>query len=162
MPLKDLTGERYGRLTVIKRVKNDKPYGSKWLCKCDCGNEIIVLSNNLRRGNTQSCGCLKQELRTEHDKWGTKVYKVWDNMRSRCLNPKATGYKNWGGRGITIYEPWINSFDTFYSYVSKLPHFGEKGRSFDRIDNDGNYEPGNVRWATRKEQTNNRRCTKGD
>lgn len=162
MVLKDLSGQRFGRLTVIKRVENDKPYGSKWLCKCDCGNEITVLSNNLQRGNTRSCGCLREELRTKHDKWGTKVYKTWDNMRSRCLNPNATGYKNWGGRGIKICEEWVHSFDNFYNYVSKLPHFGEQGRSFDRINNNGNYEPGNVRWATRKEQTMNRRCSKNE
>lgn len=161
MKLNDITGKRFGRLTVIKRVESRVfPSGQKqsqYLCKCDCGNETIVLYRNLISGNTQSCGCYAIETRTIHDKWGSKVYKCWDNMKSRCLNPHATGYKNWGGRGIKIYEPWINSFDTFYAYVSKLPHFGEEGRSLDRINNDGNYEPNNLRWATKTEQTLNRR-----
>lgn len=81
-------------------------------------------------------------------------------MRSRCLNPNATGYKNWGGRGIKIYEKWIHDFNAFYEYVSKLPHFGEKGYTLDRINNEGNYEPNNLRWATRYEQTHNRRVSK--
>lgn len=82
-------------------------------------------------------------------------------MRSRCTNPNSTGYKNWGGRGIKVCDEWLNSFDAFYDYVSKLPHFGEKGRQLDRINNDGNYEPNNVRWATRSEQMrNSRNCLK--
>lgn len=156
----DLTGERFGRLTVIKQTENDKPYGTKWLCKCDCGNEVIVFSNNLRRGNTRSCGCLKLENQTTHDLWGTPIYRAWDNMRNRCYNKHYPGFKNWGGRGIIVCDEWKENFQLFYEYVSKLEHYGEPGRSLDRIDNDGNYEPGNVRWATRKEQTMNRRCMK--
>lgn len=165
MKLDDLTGKTFGKLTAIGRGE-DKIFpsgqtGRTWVCKCQCGKEITVLARNLKSGNTKSCGCYALEFRTKHDKWGTKVYKVWDNMRSRCLNPNSTGYKNWGGRGITIYEEWINSFDRFYEYVSKLPHFGEQGYSFDRINVNGNYEPGNVRWATYKEQTENRRKHNG-
>lgn len=161
MKINDLTNKRFGRLIVIKRVE-DKifPSGQKhvqWLCRCDCGKEIVVLSRNLIIGNTRSCGCYAIESRTIHDKWGSKVYKCWDNMKSRCLNPSATGYQNWGGRGITIYSEWIHSFDKFYEYVSKLPHFGEEGRTLDRINNNGNYEPNNLRWATRYEQTHNRK-----
>lgn len=163
MKLNDLTGEKFGRLTVIGRGENHVfPSGQKqtqWLCKCDCGNSVTVIARNLLSGNTMSCGCLKREMRTKHDKWGTKIYKCWDNMKSRCLNPHATGYENWGGRGISIYEPWIHSFDSFYDYVSKLPGFGKDGLQLDRINNDGNYEPGNLRWATRREQTlNSRNC----
>ena len=156
----DLRGQRFGRLTVIKQVENDKPYGTKWLCRCECGNEVVVFSNNLRRGNTLSCGCLKIENQTTHGLWGSPVYKVWDNMRNRCFNSHYPDFKNWGGRGITVCDEWKNDFQSFYEYVSKLEHFGEPGRSLDRIDNDGNYEPGNVRWATRREQTLNRRCMK--
>jgi hypothetical protein len=155
--VKDLTGLQFGRLTVIKRVNNNKPYGSKWLCKCDCGNELIVFSNNLKRGNTRSCGCLALQLRTKHTHWGDKVYKAWDNMRNRCINPNATGYEYWGGRGIKVCDEWLNDFKTFYNYVSTLEHFGEKGYSLDRIDNDGNYEVGNVRWANKTEQNLNKR-----
>lgn len=161
MKLVDITGEKFGRLTVIKRNGVHKfPSGQTrpiWLCRCDCGKEINVLARNLITGNTTSCGCVAIELRTVHDKWGTKVYKVWDNMKSRCTNPKSTGFENWGGRGIKVCDEWVHSFDAFYDYVSKLPHFGESGRSLDRIDNDGNYEPNNVRWATRKEQNTNKR-----
>lgn len=162
--MKDITGMIFGRLTVIRREGTYIfPSGQKrplWLCKCDCGNVITVFARNLISGNTQSCGCLKKEFNTTHDMWGTKVYKCWDNMRSRCLNPNATGYKNWGGRGIKIYEKWIHDFNSFYEYVSKLPHFGENGRTLDRINNDGDYEPDNLRWATRYEQTHNRRVSK--
>lgn len=85
-------------------------------------------------------------------------YGAWIGMKSRCFNPNATGYSNYGGRGITVCEEWKDSFETWYNYVSKLKHFREKGRTLDRINNDGNYEPGNVRWATKKEQARNRRC----
>lgn len=159
--LNDITGKRFNRLTVLKRIEPRVfPSGqtqTQYLCKCDCGNEVVVLYRNLITGNTKSCGCYAIEFRTHHDKWGTKVYKCWDNMKSRCLNPHATGYENWGGRGIKVYEEWIHSFDKFYDYVSKLPHFGEDGLQLDRINNDGNYEPGNLRWATRSEQALNTR-----
>ena len=163
MQHKDLSGQKFNQLTVIMRVEDHIfPSGQKqtqYLCKCDCGNKVKVISRNLITGNTKSCGCYAIEIRTHHDKWGSKIYKCWDNMKSRCLNPKATGYKNWGGRGITVCEEWVKSFDNFYNYVSKLPHFGEDGRQLDRINNDGDYKPGNVRWATRSEQTlNSRKC----
>lgn len=159
MKLVDLTGKRFGRLIVIKRDGTKVfPSGQKrplWLCKCDCGKEVHILARNLITGNTTSCGCLAIEKRTTHNLWGTKVYKCWDNMLSRCYNHNATGYKNWGGRGIKVYSKWINDFSAFYDYVSKLPHFGEKGYSLDRINNDGNYEPNNLRWVTRSEQAHN-------
>ena len=157
----DITGETFGRLTVLGRGEDHLfPSGQKrptWRCRCECGNEVVVFARNLFTGNTTSCGCFAIECRTTHDKWGTKAYRTWDHMIQRCTNPKSTGYVYWGGRGIKVCDEWLNSFDAFYSYVSKLPHFGEEGRSLDRIDNDGNYEPNNVRWATKSEQNANKR-----
>lgn len=161
---KDLTGQRFGRLLVLEVAEPKKfPSGqshTQFRCKCDCGKEVVVLSRNLLTGNTRSCGCLALETRTIHNKWGTKCYRTWDHIIQRCTNEKYTGYANYGGRGITVCDEWRNSFDAFYNHVSKLPHYGEEGRSIDRIDNDGNYEPGNVRWATRSEQNSNKRNSK--
>jgi hypothetical protein len=95
--------------------------------------------------------------RITHHKSSEKIYLAWQGMRSRCFKRYNKSYKYYGGRGITVCDEWNNSFQAFYDYVSQLPHFGEKGYSLDRIDNDGNYEPNNVRWATQKEQCNNRR-----
>lgn len=159
MRLQDLTGQKFGRLMVIGRYGKYKfPSGQQqiiWLCECECGNKLKVFARNLKTGNTQSCGCLRQDIGTKHGLWGSKVYKCWGNMLSRCFNPNMTEYKHWGGRGITVCDEWRNDFKAFYDYVSKLQHFGEKGYSLDRINNDGNYEPNNVRWATAKEQSNN-------
>lgn len=95
--------------------------------------------------------------KTTHHKSNEKIYQVWQGMRKRCFYKSHKNYDCYGGRGITVCEEWNNSFQAFYEYVSELPHYGKKGYSLDRIDNDGNYEPGNVRWATQKEQCNNRR-----
>lgn len=157
----DLSNKKFGRVRVLYRDGTHIfPSGQKrplWLCECECGKRFKTFAQNLMSGNTKSCGCLRSELNTSHDKWGTKIYKCWDNMRNRCLNPKATGFKYWGGRGISIYPKWVHSFDAFYDYVSKLEHFGEVGYTLDRIDNNGNYEPNNLRWATRSQQNKNKR-----
>ena len=102
---------------------------------------------------------IESRKRIYHGGKGTKLYEVWCSMKQRCFNPNNKRYKTYGGRGITVCEEWRNDFKTFYDYVSKLPHFGEEGRSIDRINNNGNYEPGNVRWATRKTQANNQQNT---
>ena len=114
MNLIDLTGKRFGKLTVIERTQNDLSYGSKWLCRCDCGNTVVVLSNNLRRGNTRSCGCLKLDLQTKHGKWGSKVYKAWDNMRERCVSSAPRYEKYYGARGISVCDEWMETFDAIY------------------------------------------------
>ena len=159
--LKDLTGQKFNRLTVISREPNDKRGQAMWLCQCECGNYVVVKGSNIRNNHTQSCGCLQKEktieASTKHGKARSKPHIVWKGMIQRCFNPKHTGFENWGGRGVTVCDEWKNDFQVFYDYVSQLPHFGEKGYSLDRINNDGNYEPGNVRWATPKEQANNRR-----
>lgn len=161
----DLTGMKFGRLVVLglayKKPRKNGGYMYYWRCRCECGNIKIVRGECLKIGNTKSCGCLRlqilEESRTKHGLCKTNAFYVWYGAKNRCYNPNATGYENYGGRGITMYEPWINDFAAFYEYVSQLEHFGEAGYSLDRIENDENYEPGNLRWATRAEQNRNQR-----
>lgn len=158
----DLTGQRFGKLLVTERAGTRNGH-SAWLCRCDCGNTIIAIASNLKAGTT-SCGCYQREIakkvKSTHGKAHTKIHYIWLAMKKRCFNENASQFKDWGGRGITVCDEWKNDFQAFYDYVSQLPHFGEAGYSLDRIDNDGNYEPNNVRWATRTEQNNNRRGVK--
>lgn len=159
--IKDLTGVRFGRLVVLSKTNERVHRHVVWRCKCDCGNECTIPSSSLTSGRTQSCGCLLQEARgvsrITHHMSNEKIYAVWQGMRKRCFSTYHKNYESYGGRGITVCQEWNESFEAFYDYVSQLPHFGEKGYSLDRINNDGNYEPGNVRWATAKVQANNRR-----
>lgn len=156
----DLTGQRFGRLVVVERAQN---IGARtaWLCKCQCGNEHIALGGNLRQGNATSCGCYHREIaskvNTKHQKSRDKNYIEWSGIKTRCYNEMFDQYINYGGRGITMCDRWRESFEAFYEDVSKLPHFGEKGYSLNRIDNDGNYEPNNVEWSDKIVQANNKR-----
>lgn len=157
----DLTGQKFGRLTVLERVEN-KGKRTYWKCLCDCGNETIVWADNLRRGLQKSCGCLYAEkiakgIHKTHGMRHTRNYKIWVKMKERCTNPNSINYHNYGGRGITMYPEWIDNFQAFYDYVSKLEHFGEEGYSLDRIDNNGDYCPDNLRWADVKTQARNKR-----
>ena len=146
----DLTGQRFGRLAAIAYV------GRSWLCKCDCGSETVILTSSLRSGRTQSCGCLKREkLReklTTHGCSGMKAYSSWVDMKDRCLNHHNSDYKNYGGRGIQVCKRWLK-FENFLENMGERP----KSLTLDRINNDGNYEPGNCRWATQTEQNRNSR-----
>lgn len=153
---KDLTGMTFGMLEVLRRVEN-KGRKTCYECRCKCGNIKIIRGEVLTRGDTKSCGCLRREKSTTHGLCYSKIHRTWLNIKARCYNPNATGYENYGARGIVMFEPWIHSFELFYEYVSKLPHFGEDGYSLDRENDNGNYEPGNLRWATQPQQARNTR-----
>lgn len=147
------TNQRFGRLLAVSaEFKRNRRWF--WLCRCDCGQSKIVRADHLKRGKVRSCGCLNRELtrmrRLSHGKRKTKIYAVWNMMNQRCSNPRTDSYEYYGGRGIKVR---YSSFETFLADMGEPP----PGRSIDRINNDGHYEPGNCRWATAKEQRANRR-----
>ena len=155
----DLTGKRFGRLVVIKRLENDKHYSACWLCKCDCGNIKSIKGNSLRRGLTVSCGCYHKETvtnrQTTHNSSKTRLFRIWQHMKARCYNPNYKFYSYYGGRGITICDEWRNDFISFQQW--SLSHGYTDELTLDRINTNGNYEPDNCRWVTRKIQQNNNR-----
>lgn len=156
----DEKGKRYGRL-LVQAAGTPTPQGkSRWWCLCDCGNRSLVVGSDLRSGNTTSCGCRKEELRaarfTTHGFRASgrthPSYPSWANMLQRCTNPNDPAYRHYGGRGITVCERW-QSFENFLADMGERP----EGLTLDRTDNEGNYEPGNCKWATRAQQSANRR-----
>ena len=160
-----MIGERFGRLVVTAHAGHDRYGFNKWVCACDCGCEVNVLQGSLKRGLTQSCGCLNRELAadrlrkiaTKHGACGQgrqnrlREYRSWEAAKRRCFNKADPKYPRYGGRGITMCDAWRNDFRVFFKDMGP----SAKGLSIDRINNDGNYEPGNCRWATAKQQANN-------
>ena len=154
----DLTGRRFGRLVVVGEAGRTKRGKITWECLCDCGKTTVIIGDNLRSGNTLSCGCYGREVvryaNTTHGMARTREYNIWEGMKNRCQNKTHPDYPNYGGRGIKVCSRWM-SFENFF-FDMGVSH----GLSIDRINNDGNYEPSNCRWATASEQNLNRRICK--
>lgn len=160
--IKDLTGQRFGRLTVKGFSQKDRHNKGHWVCQCDCGNVVDVETHQLKSGKTKSCGCLKSEKTRErvktHGDTGSRLYWVWAAIIQRCTNPANAAYNNYGGRGIKVCEEWQNSFETFRDWA--LANGYRQGQTIDRQNNNGDYCPDNCRLADRKTQNNNKRNTK--
>ncbi|KKL89402.1 hypothetical protein LCGC14_1915050 [marine sediment metagenome] len=157
----DITGLRYGRLVVLKENRRIKDEPLKWLCQCDCGNTVSLRAIDLKSQNTQSCGCFRRETTSKtfmthgntKNYTNTPEYAAWKRAKKRCYNRNDKSYKYYGGRGITMCKEWLNSFEQFLKDMGKRPD----GLTLERVNNDGNYEASNCKWAIWKEQRNNRR-----
>lgn len=170
----DMIGKEFGRWVVLDRAEKKVGNRSYWVCECKCGTVRDVSSGNLRGGTSQSCGCLRREevaksakkLSTKHGMHGTRFYTIWQNMKSRCNNPNYHGFHYYGGRGIKIHPTW-SEFENFKSdlyelYTKHAEVYGEDNTTIERVDVNNNYEPGNVRFATKTEQILNRRIARNN
>lgn len=153
----ELTGQRFSYLTVVE-PRGTKNGHTMWLCRCDCGNEKVISAKHLMSGNIKSCGCMHFKACLTHGKTETRLYHIWCTMKNRCKNPSSPKWYRYGGRGIKVCEEW-QRFEPFYKWA--IEHGYSDELSIDRINNDGNYEPNNCRWATAKEQANNKSKSTG-
>lgn len=161
-------GDRFGKLVVLRNLGLSANQSAKWECRCDCGNLKTTISSYLKDGRVVSCGCYKKEvllkltreniIHGQSNRFCTPEYRAWQAIKKRCYNKNEKYYGYYGGRGISVSDRWLgsNGFQNFFKDVGPKPQ-PKNLYSLDRIDNDGNYEPGNVRWATRSEQSKNRR-----
>lgn len=157
-----VSGERFGMLETVEPVAFRA--GKKdviWLCRCDCGDTTRVVASNLRSGNTKSCGCSKGAMcratAVRHGLTGTKEHQAWSGMKKRCYRKQCKSYPDYGGRGITVCDRWFGSFEAFLEDMGPAP---SRSHTIERVNNDGNYEPGNCIWATRLVQSRNRRMAR--
>jgi hypothetical protein len=164
----NIAGKKFGRLIVVAYSHSNRDKKACWICVCDCGKEVVVSGKSLRNGRTKSCGCYALEVRAKSStKHGacknsrangkTLEYYIWRGIIARCTNPNNKKYADYGGRGITICDEWRHDYKAFIDYIGNKP---SPGYSIERINNDRNYEPGNIRWATQKEQMNNTRVNR--
>jgi len=160
--IRDLTGQRFGRLKVLKLEKKDKHYNLFWLCECDCGNKKVIRGSGLKANLTKSCGCLSVELSTKRLNEATKthgfankerLYEIWKNMKRRCYDKTNKRYENYGGKGVSVCEEWKNDYLVFRKWAFSKGY--NENLTIDRIDVNGDYEPSNCKWSTLAEQMNN-------
>lgn len=158
----NLIGKRFGRLRAIEHKGRRADGREQYLCKCDCGREIVVIAKNLKNNNTKSCGCLKRDswlaANVTHGKSKTKLYRVWASIKDRCYRSGCKNYHNYGGRGIAMCDEWKDSFQSFYEWATSNGY--SPGLTIERMDVDGNYTPDNCCWITAHEQCQNKRNTR--